>query len=162
MSIKATVRVTKAAKNTVTKLLADLGAACAKYQDRVMDDLPCQRLQVDEIWSFCYAKKVNVPDEHHGEFGYGDIYTFVTIDADTKLVPTYLVGERKFADAKVLMEDLAERMADRIQLTTEGYKAYVRAVPNAFGDDIDYAVLLKLYSKDSLADHYYGPPVCVG
>jgi IS1 family transposase len=162
MSIRATVRVTGAAKNTVTKLLVELGSACAEYQHRVMQHLPCRNLQVDEIWSFCYAKKRNVPDEHRGEFGYGDVYTWVAIDADTKLVPTYLVGERKLADAKVFMEDLAERMANRIQLTTDGHKAYLKAVPHAFGDDIDFAVLLKLYGKDALDDQYYGPPQCIG
>jgi len=98
-SIRATVRITGVAKNTVTKLLVDLGEVCAAYQNEIMRDLPCKRLQVDEIWSFCYAKQKNVPDELRNESGYGDVWTWVAIDADTKLVPAYMVGDRSYADA---------------------------------------------------------------
>lgn len=161
-SIRATVRMTGAAKNTVTKLLVDLGAACAEYQNRVMRDLPCQRIQCDEIWSFVYAKRKNVPDERRGEFGVGDVYTWVAIDADTKLVPTYMVGERTFEDAKFFMEDLADRLANRVQLSTDGYKAYLKAVPNAFGKDIDFAQVLKIFGHNDLDHDYYRQPECIG
>ncbi|MDQ3620293.1 MAG: IS1 family transposase [Actinomycetota bacterium] len=160
-SIRATVRITGVAKNTVTKLLVDLGQACSNYQNRVMKDLPCERLQVDEIWSFVYAKKRNVPDDRKGEYGMGDVYTWTAIDADTKLVPTWLVGERTLEDGKLFMEDLAGRLANRVQLTTDGHKAYLKAVPYAFGKEIDHAVLLKLYGNFP-SDDYYSPPHCVG
>jgi malate synthase len=123
-SIRATVRMTGVAKNTVTKLLVDLGSACAKYQDRTLRDLATERIQCDEIWSFVYAKKKNVPEEKRGEFGYGDIYTWVAIDADSKLVATYLVGERSLEDARHFMHDLAGRISDRVQISTDGFKAY--------------------------------------
>ncbi len=155
MSIRATVRVTGAAKNTVTKLLVDLGQACSAYQDRVMHDLPCKRLECDEIWSFCYSKARNVPTEHEGEFGYGDVWTWVALDADTKLVPAYLVGQRDYDDAKAFMHDLASRLANRVQLTTDGHRPYLQAVEDAFGGDIDFAVLVKLYGKDSEAERRY-------
>src|SRR5436190_23782676 len=114
-SIRATVRMTGAAKNTVTKLLVDLGLACAEYQDATLRDLPCTEIQCDEIWAFCYAKAKNVPEEHRGTFGYGDIWTWTAICADTKLVPSWLVGERTLPDARVFMADLKSRMSNRLQ-----------------------------------------------
>src|SRR5215210_6659359 len=111
-SIRATVRMTGAAKNTVTKLLVDLGAACSEYQDRTLRDLPCTNLQVDEIWAYCYAKQRNVPEEHRGTFGYGDVWTWTAICADTKLVPTWLVGERTIDDGIVFMDDLKSRLSN--------------------------------------------------
>jgi hypothetical protein len=116
MSIRATVRVTGAAKNTVAKLLVDLGKACSDYQDHALRDLPCKRLQLDEIWSFVYAKAKNVPEDHQGEFGYGDVWTWVAIDADSKLVPSWLVGRRDTEDAVAFVTDVADRMAGRVQL----------------------------------------------
>src|SRR5438093_6604150 len=109
-SIRSTVRMTGVAKNTVTKLLADLGAACAEYQDGALQELNTKHVQADEIWSFCYAKQKNIPEEHRGEPGYGDVWTWVAIDADTKLVITYLVGDRSGADCEMFMRDLASRM----------------------------------------------------
>src|SRR3954454_11222923 len=135
-SIRATVRMTGAAKNTVTKLLVDLGQACAEYQDRVLRDLPCTDIQCDEIWAFCYSKQKNVPQEHRGTFGYGDVWTWTAICADTKLVPTWLVGERTVDDADVFMRDLARRLSHRVQLTTDGHRPYLRAVDGAFGLDV--------------------------
>src|SRR5687768_11302086 len=126
-SIRATVRMTGASKNTVAKLLVELGTACEAYQDRVMRNLPCQRLQCDEIWSFCHAKEKNVPADHRGEFGYGDVWTWTAIDADTKLVPCWLVGERNATDAEAFISDLAGRLANRIQLTTDGLRLYAVA-----------------------------------
>src|SRR5580700_4152284 len=119
MSIRATVRITGAAKNTVTKLLVDLGEACATYQDRVLRDLPCTVIECDEIWAYCYAKQKNVPDEHQGTFGYGDVWTWTAICADTKLVPSWLVGERTGQDCMTFLRDLRKRLVGRVQLSTD-------------------------------------------
>ena len=161
-SIRATVRMTGAAKNTITKLLADLGQACADYQDEVFRDLPCTSIQCDEIWSFCYSKQKNVPEQHRDTFGYGDIWTWTALCADTKLVPSWLVGERTVEDAWVFLWDLKERLANRVQLTTDGHRAYFQAVDAAFGAEIDYAMLHKLYGPDPGEERRYSPPVCVG
>jgi len=161
-SIRATVRITGVAKNTVTKLLVDLGTACSEYQDRVLRDLPCRSLQADEIWSFCNAKYRNVPVEHRDEFGWGDVWTWTAIDRETKLVPSWFVGDRSSSSAIVLMDDLRSRLAGRIQLTTDGHKAYIEAVGGAFGGDVDYAMLVKIYGSDPAADHKYSPAQCIG
>jgi IS1 family transposase len=147
-SIRGTVRITGAAKNTVTKLLVDLGAACAEYQDRTLRELPCKTIECDEIWAYCYSKQRNVPEEHRGTFGYGDVWTWTAICADTKLVPSWLVGERTVEDAWVFMEDLKGRLSNRVQLTTDGLRAYWSAVGLTFGRDIDFAQLQKLYGPD--------------
>src|SRR3954462_1979891 len=152
-SIRATVRMTGAAKNTVTKLLIDLGAACAEYQAATLVDLPCRTIQADEIWSFCYAKSKNVPAEHRGTFGYGDVWTWTAICADTKLVPSWLVGERTVDDAWTFMDDLKSRLANRVQLTTDGHRAYLSAVAFTFGPDVDYAMLHKLYGPADGTTH---------
>lgn len=162
MSIRATVRMTGAAKNTVTKLLADVGRACEEYQDGILTDLPCTDLQCDEIWAFCYSKAKNVPEERRDEFGYGDVWTWTAIDADTKLVPTWLVADRSPQAAWLFMQDLASRLRGRVQLTTDGYGSYLRAVHDAFGFDIDYAMLVKQYGLDQAAEKRYSPAVCVG
>jgi IS1 family transposase len=161
-SIRATVRMTGVAKNTVTKLLVDLGTVCSEYQDRVMRDLPCARLECDEIWAFCHAKKKNVPDEKRGEFGYGDVWTWVAIDAETKLVPSYRVGTHDAEEAEAFMQDLAKRLSSRVQLTTDGHKTYLNAVRGAFKDEIDYAQLVKTYGSDPAAERRYSPRVCTG
>ncbi len=163
MSIRATVRVTGAAKNTVVKLLRDLGDACSKYQDATLRDLDSKRIECDEIWAFVGAKAKNVKPEH--PFEYGDVWTWVALDADTKLVPTWLVGERQAIDAYVFMKDLASRVKNRIQLTTDGNRIYVRAVTETFGPRIDYAMLEKHYGtppnvKD--AARRYSPTECTG
>src|SRR5258707_2803043 len=132
-SIRATVRMTGAAKNTVTKLLVDLGTACTDYQDRVLRDLPCTVVEADEIWSYCYAKNKNVPEQFKGTPGYGDVWTFTAICADTKLAPSWLVGERTKDDAEVFLTDLASRMAERIQLSTDGHRMYESTVGPSFG-----------------------------
>jgi IS1 family transposase len=161
-SIRATVRITGVAKNTVTKLLVDLGAACSEYQDRVLRNLPCQFLQADEIWSFCNAKARNVPDAHRDDPEWGDVWTWTAIDRETKLVPSWYVGDRTAESAVVLMDDLRSRLAHRIQLSTDGHKAYINAVQDAFGDDVDYAQIVKLYGVDPEADHKYSPAKCLG
>ncbi|HVC06363.1 MAG TPA: IS1 family transposase [Solirubrobacterales bacterium] len=161
-SIRATVRMTGAAKNTITKLIVDLGKGCEDYQDRVMRDLPCKVIEVDELWAFCYAKQKNVPEQFKGMPGYGDVWTFTAIDADTKLIPAWLVGERTADDADVFLRDLASRMANRIQLSTDGHSMYASTVGPAFKQQIDYAQIQKTYSVDPNADHKYSPPICTG
>jgi IS1 family transposase len=161
-SIRATVRMTGVAKNTVAKLLVDLGTVCSEYQDRVMHDLPCSRLECDEIWAFCYAKERNLPNEKRGEFGFGDVWTWVAIDAETKLVPSYRVGQHDAEDANAFMLDLASRLRYRVQLTTDGHKSYLNAVRGAFKDEIDYAQLVKTYGLDPHAERRYSPAVCTG
>jgi IS1 family transposase len=161
-SIRATVRMTGAAKNTVTKLLRDLGLACAEYQDKVFRNLTCKRIQCDEIWSFCYAKEKNVPADKLGRFGFGDVWTFTAICADTKLVPSWHIGRRDIEDAKIFMKDLAGRLKNRVQLTTDGHKMYLEAVEGAFGRDIDFSQLVKLYGQTSEGQKRYSPPQCTG
>ncbi len=161
-SIRATSRMTGAAKNTVVKLLCDIGSACAEYQNKVMRDLPCKRIQADDIWSFCYAKQKNVPEKKQGEFGYGDVWTWTAICADTKLVPAFLVGDRTLETAKVFINDLASRLNNKVQLTTDGHHPYLEAVEGAFGGDIDYAMLIKLYGVDPEAEKRYSPAKCIG
>src|SRR6266511_5090039 len=161
MSIRATVRVTGAAKNTVVKLLLDLGAACSEYQDGALQNLTCKRVEVDEIWAFVGAKQKNVKAHHPEEWG--DAWTWVALDADTKLVPSWLVGPRNTSSAVTLMRDLASRLAHRIQLTTDGYRPYMVAVPDAFGKEIDFATLHKLYGNDpTLTEKRYSPASCIG
>ncbi len=161
-SIRATVRITVVAKNTVTKLLVDVGRACAEYQDKALRGLPCKRIQCDEIWSFCYSKQKNVPEEHQGEFGYGDVWTWTAICADTKLVPSWMVGDRGADTASLFMEDLASRLANRVQLTTDGHRAYLEAVDHAYGGGVDYAMLQKIYGPDPEAGRRYSPAACIG
>lgn len=144
-SIRATSRMTGIAQNTIIKLLADLGAACAQYQDKAFRNLTCRRLQCDEIWSFTYAKQKNVSPDKEGVFGYGDTWTWAALDADTKLVPCWLVGPRNAEAANEFIRDLAARLANKVQLTTDGHKPYIEAVESAFGGEIDYAMLVKLY-----------------
>src|SRR5205823_512696 len=128
----------------------------AEYQDGVMQNLSCERVQLDEIWSYCYAKQKNVPEEHQGEFGYGDVYTWVAIDADTKLVPTWLVGERTDEDGFAFVRDLASRLDRRPQITSDAWGSYTKAVPLFFGNDVDFAQQRKQYVSNP--DHKYSPP----
>jgi hypothetical protein len=136
-SIRATCRMTGAAKNTVVKLLVDLGAVCSEYMDRTMRDLACQRVQCDGVWAACHSKQQNVSPEHDGIFGYGDVWAWTAIDAETKLMPCWMVGRRDTASAIDFISDLAGRLANRVQLTTDGYRPYVVAVEDVFGADID-------------------------
>jgi hypothetical protein len=161
-SIRATVRMTGAAKGTVTRLLESVGKACEAYQQEVLKDLPCKNIQCDEIWSFCYAKDKNVPQEHQGEFGYGDVWTWTALDADTKLVPCWFIGNRDAECAYAFMQDLKSRLSSRVQLTTDGHRAYLQAVESTFGADIDYAMLIKLYAQEPKGDKRYSPSECIG
>jgi IS1 family transposase len=162
-SINAITRMTGVSKNTVLKLLADLGKASAEYQDRVFVKLPCRRMECDEIWSFCFSKRTNTPEERQDILGYGDVWTWVAMDADSKLVPCWHVGRRDGQAAYEFMMDLSERLAHRVQLTTDGHKPYLEAVESAFGSGVDYAMLIKLYGKDpNESESRYSPPVCIG
>jgi len=160
-SIRATCRMTDTAKGTVTRLLASVGAACAKYQDEYLRNLTCKHIQCDEIWSFCYAKDKNVPEDKQGKFGYGDVWTWTAIDADTKLVPSWFVGLRDANCAYKFMLDLKNRLANRVQITTDGHKVYLWAVEDAFGPDVDYAMLVKIYGQELEGEARYSPAKCI-
>src|SRR3984957_10196622 len=143
IALRAIVRLTGTSRTTLHKLLEDAGQAFSEYQDRVLVNLACKRLQVDEAWSFCYAKQKNVAKAKAAPVGAGDIWTWVGIDADTKLVASWYVGGRDSQAAMTFMDDLAPRLASRVQLTSDGHKPYLEAVEGAFGGDIDYAMLVK-------------------
>ncbi len=161
-SIRATCRMTGAAKGTVLKLLADIGEACRDYQDRNVRNLTTRRIQCDEIWAFCHSKEKNVPQEKKGQFGYGDVWTWTAIDADSKLAISWCIGGRDSYTALAFMQDVARRVANRVQLTTDGHKAYLSAVERSFGSDIDYAMLQKLYGADPEEEKRYSPAQCIG
>src|SRR6266542_2374578 len=151
-SIRSTSRITGAARNTITTLLVQLGTAAASYQDRVLRNLTSTRIECDEIWAFCYSKARNVPEEHAGEFGFGDVWTWVALDPDSKLVPSWLVGERDTADAHLFISDLGSRLANRVQITTDGHRPYIEAIEAEFGRDVDYAMLVKQYGVEPSLD----------
>jgi transposase-like protein len=159
--INAITRITGVAKNTVLKLLADLGEACEAFHDEYVRGLTSQRIQADEIWSFCYAKKKNVPAKHQGQFGFGDVWTWTAIDADSKLMVSWLVGKREAQDAYAFMQDVASRLANPIQLTTDGFHCYLNAVDAAFPHGIDYAMLVKMYGTDPMGEKRYSPAICL-
>lgn len=156
-SLRSTSRITGRSINTVTKLLAELGPKCEQFLSDVLVDLPSTRIEWDEIWAFCYSKERNIPEEHKGEWGFGDVWTWVALDPDTKLVATWFIGKRDGDDAMIFIADLARRLRNRIQLTTDGYALYRPAVETAFGQDIDYAMLIKEYGVD-LHEGRFSPP----
>jgi len=160
--IRATVRMTGVSKNTIAKLLVELGAACSEYLDKALINLNSKRIQCDEIWSFCYAKEKNLRGELRGKFGYGDVWTWVGMDADSKLIVSWLVAGRDAGSAYGFMQDLAKRLANRVQLTTDGHRPYLNAVEDSFGSEIDYAMLVKLYGNDGSNDTRYSPAECIG
>lgn len=160
-SIRATVRMTGVAKNTVAKLLVDLGTACAQYQDEHLRNLPCKHVQCDEIWSFVGAKQKNVSEDQMAD-GWGDVWTWTAIDADTKLVPCWMVGQRGLPTAREFIGDLAKRLSSRVQLTVDGHRPYVQAVEETFGADIDFAQLIKVYGASGEAQTRYSPGQCIG
>ena len=161
-SIRATVRMTGAAKNTITKRLVDLGEACAEYQDRTLHDLLCKAVEADEIWAFRYAKPKNVPEQFKGTPGYGDVWTYTAICADSKLVPSWLVGEQSRDDAYAFLCDLASRMANRVQLTTDGNGVYEAGIGPAFRGQVEWAQIQKQYASDPSEHRKYSPAVCTG
>jgi len=160
-SMRATARIVGVARNTINKLLIELGVASSKFQDATLRGLACKRVQVDEAWAFCYCKQKNVTDEIAERQIAGDIWTWAAIDADTKLVPCWTLGKRDAETAEIFVSDLASRLADRVQLTSDGLGAYLTAVLNAFGEAVDYAQLVKVYEQDYEGQRRYSPPECV-
>jgi len=162
-SILSTVRMTGVAKKTVMRALLEIGSVCADYQDEVFRNLRCERIQVDECWSFVYAKQKNVtPEIAEKNPGAGDAWLWAAVDADTKLVPCWLIGPRTPEAARDFIEDLSRRLTNRIQLTSDGLRMYVRAVDKAFGSDVDYAMLVKVYGAPEEPEKRYSPSVCLG
>jgi IS1 family transposase len=161
-SLRAAARITDTAFNTVAKLFVDAAKACADYQDRALRNLKCRRVQLDEVWSFVYAKQKNVPGARSAPANAGDVWTWVAIDADTKLVPSWRVGDRSSETAIAFTDDLASRLASRVQITTDGHKAYLEAIEGSFGADVDYAMLVKIYGRDPTGEKRYSPAECIG
>ena len=164
ISLRAMTRLTGISRTTLIKLLEDAGQAFSEYQDRVLVNLPCKRIQVDEAWAFCYAKQKNVQAAKAAPEGAGDIWTWVGLDADTKLVASWHVGTRDSEAAMTFIDDLAPRLASRVQLTSDGHKAYLEAVEGASGGNVDYAQLVKLYGSEGgvSSDKRYSPAECTG
>ena len=165
-SINSTVRMTGVAKNTILKLMIELGSACSTYMDRTFRNLNCQRVQADEAWSFCYAKAKNVtPEITEKNEGAGNVWTWIALDADTKLICTWMIGNRDWWTANAFVKDLESRLASRIQLTTDGLKLYLHAVNANFGENVDYAMLKKIYGgtvDESGPNVRYSPAKCIG
>jgi len=161
-SLRAITRLAGVSINTVTKLLIDIGTACQKYHDEHVRKVNSKRVECDEIWSFIYGKDRNLPEDKRGKFGLGSIWTWVALDADSKLAISYLVGNRDASYARIFMQDVANRLKNRVQLTTDGLHAYLEAVEGAFGADIDFAQLVKLYGKPLASEHRYSPADCTG
>lgn len=163
-SVRATSRLTGADKKTVLRLLAEFGAACKEFHDENVRNVQSRRVQCDEIWSFCYAKQKNVPEDCNGVFGYGDVWTWTALCADSKLIISYNVASREIEDAMHFMDDLRSRLANRVQLTTDGLKVYAVAVSEAFGADVDFAMLHKIYSepKGKGSERRYSAGECCG
>jgi IS1 family transposase len=161
-SVRAVSRMTGISRNTLLSLVVDAGAACAEFQDKALRNLKCKRIQADEIWQYCYAKDKNVPPEMKGTFGIGSVWTWTAIDADTKLVCSWMVGNRDMYAAYEFMKDLQGRLANRVQLTTDGHASYLQAVDATFGHDIDFAQLVKIYGESPEAEKRYSPAKCLG
>jgi IS1 family transposase len=161
-SLRATARLADVSFNTTAKLFVDAARACAEYQDRTLRNLKCKRIQLDEIWSFVYAKQKNVPGAKSAPANAGDVWTWVAIDADTKLVPSWRIGDRSSQTAVAFTDDLASRLATRVQITTDGHRAYLEAIEGSFGADVDYAMLVKIYGADAAGEKRYSPAECIG
>ncbi len=161
-SVRSTCRMTGAAKDTVLELIVDLGTACRAWQDEHMRDLPCRRIQCDEVWSFVHAKDKNLPEHLKDDPTVGSVWTWTAIDADSKLIAAWHLGTRDAECALEFMCDLSARLKYRVQLTTDGHKAYLGAVEQAFGNDIDYAMLVKIYGQGPEGVARYSPPECIG
>src|SRR5712692_10534514 len=161
-SLRAAARMSDTSFNTVCRLFVDAGRVCSDYQDRTLRNLKSRRLQLDEVWSFVYAKQKNVRVAKSAPPHAGDVWTWVAIDAETKLVPSWRVGDRSSETAIAFADDLARRLANRVQITTDGHRAYLEATEGAFGGDVDYAMLVKLYGEGGEAEKRYSPAECVG
>jgi IS1 family transposase len=160
-SIRSTVRMTGVSKNAIARLLIPLGAACTRYQDEHLRNLPCKRIQCAKIWSFVDGKDKNLSEENRGQ-GLGSVWTWTAICADTKLIPTWLVGSRDAGAAYEFMQDVASRLKFRVQMTTDAHPPYLNAIEDAFGADIDYATLQKIYGNDPEGEKRYSPAKCLG
>ena len=164
-SIRAMARIADVSKNTVTKLLVDAGSVCAEHLDRVLHNLPCRRIQVDEAWAFIYAKEKNVPTAKSPPPDAGDVWTWTALCADTKLVPTWRVGDRSGETALDLLSDLRDRIPHRFQFTTDGHRPYIEASDGTFAGDVDHAMLVKEYGStgdERHANTHYSPSTCTG
>jgi IS1 family transposase len=162
-SIRSTVRMTGAAKKTVMRVLVEVGEVCARFQDDAFQNLASKRIQVDELWAFCYCKEKSVtPEIAAKHLGAGNIWLWVAIDADTKIVPCWYLGDRGQQSAHMFMRDLARRLSNRVQLTSDGHKAYLDAVEHAFGIDVDYSMMIKVFGSDRDQQVRYSPGVCIG
>lgn len=161
-SLRATSRLASVSINTVTKLLVDIGTACQKYHDEHVRNLSSKKVQCDEIWSFVYAKEKNLPEDMRGKFGLGSVWTWTALDSDSKLMISWLVGNRDAEYAYMFMQDVASRLKYRIQLTTDGFRPYLEAVEQTFGANIDYAQLIKLYGPSLEGNTRYSPAQCNG
>jgi len=161
-SVRSTVRLTGVSKGAVLRLLESVGAACQEYQNRVIRNVPAKRVQVDEIWSYCYCKQKNLTQKIAEERIAGDVWTFTAIDAQTKLVISWAVGQRDAGFASEFLQDVAGRLSNRIQLTTDGHKMYLTAVPDAFGESVDFAQLVKVFGSDPEGQKRYSPAQCLG
>ena len=159
-SIRSTARITGTAINSVVTILKKAGKVCLEYQDKCLRNLATQRIECDEIWSFCYAKQRNLPPEKQGRLGYGDIWTFVALDADTKLAVSWLVGLREPWYAYEFLKDVKKRVRSRIQLSTDGHHMYFQAAEDTFGTDIDFAMIIKYYNSTHDEQGRYSPPHC--
>lgn len=162
VGINSTCRMTDVAKNTVLKLLRDIGPVCSAYHDARVRNLTTKRVECDEVWSFCYAKQKNVPEDMKGKFGVGDVWTWTALDSDSKLIISYLAGLRDAGYAYEFMMDVADRLSNRVQLTTDGHRPYLEAVEGAFGIDVDYAMLQKIYGSERVDEARYSPAKCLG
>jgi IS1 family transposase len=161
-SINATCRMLGVGKHTVLRLLEDAGCACAAYHDALVRGLHVDRVQCDEIWAFVLGKDKNLTQEQV-EAGFGSVWTWTAIDADSKLIVSYMLGDRGATTAKAFMQDVASRISNRIQLTTDGHRVYAEAVENAFGSEIDYAMLVKIYgASNDNPESRYSPATCIG
>src|SRR4051812_33986001 len=160
-SIRATVRITGASKNAIQRLTKEIGEACLKFQDKMLRNLQCRLIECDEIWNFCYAKDKNLPDEMRGQPGVGSIWTWTALCAESKLIVSWRIGSRDAANAQAFCSDLAERLARRVQLTTDGNRLYLNAVSDNFQCNVDYAQLVKLYSNSD-DERHYSPGKCIG
>ena len=161
-SMRSISRTVGVSINTVTKLLVEAGEACAEYHDKAVREVKSSRVQCDEIWSFCYAKQKNVPLAKSAPEQAGDVWTWTALDPDSKLMISYLVGGRDSGYALEFLDDVKSRLANRVQLTTDGHRAYLEAMEDAFGADVDYAQLIKLYGPVPDQEHRYSPPRCNG
>ena len=161
-SIRSTVRMTGVAKGTILKLLAQVGEACLEYQDTVLRNLPCKRVECDEIWAFCYTKDKNLPDTMRGAPGVGSMWTWTALCADSKIIVSWRLGARDAANAYAFIGDVSERLANRVQLTTDGNNTYLNAVEAFMGGNVDYAMLVKQYGENESPERSYSPAKCLG